>query len=57
MKVIWLYIVPAPLPITMVWLWKFAKILCWQKFFLHLWQDIIMYYILSEIIIFMKTNV
>ena len=47
MKVIWLYMVSAPPPITMAWregergdlIWKFAKILWWQNFFLHLWQD------------------
>ena len=40
MKVIWLYMVSAPLPLQ--WgdlIWKFAKILWWQNFFLHLWQD------------------
>ena len=39
--------VSAPPPITMAWregergdlIWKFAKILWWQNFFLHLWQD------------------
>ena len=48
MKVIWLYIVSAPSPppshITMGGrrgdlIWKFAKILWWQNFFLHLRQD------------------
>ena len=42
MKVIWLYMVSAPPPIVMVGgdlIWKFAKILWWQNFFLHLWQD------------------
>ena len=43
-KVIWLYIVSAPPPITMGaeegdLIWKFAKILWWQNFVLHLWQD------------------
>ena len=40
MKVIWLNIVSAPLPLQ--WgdlISKFAKILWWQNFFLHLWQD------------------
>ena len=40
MKLIWLYMVSAPLPIAMGWLiWKFVKSLWWQHFFLHLWQD------------------
>ena len=40
MKVTWLNIVSAPLPLQ--WgdlISKFAKILWWQNFFLHLWQD------------------
>ena len=49
MKAIWLYMVSAPPPTTMMGgegggggsylIWKFAKILWWQNFFLHLWQD------------------
>ena len=55
MKVIWLYTVSAVPPITITMrggggvsggqrgggdlIWKFAKILWWQNFFLHLWQD------------------
>ena len=49
MKVIWLYIISAPPHVTMEgWgggggggdlIWKFAKILWWQNYFLHLWQD------------------
>ena len=43
MKVIWLYMVSAHPPITMVGggdlIWKFTKILRWQNFFLHLRQN------------------
>ena len=44
MEVIWLYMVSGPPPITMGGrgddlIWKFAKILWLQIFFLHLWQD------------------
>ena len=43
MKVIWLYMVSAPPPITMVGggdlIWKFTDILRLQNFFLHLWQN------------------
>ena len=40
MKVFWLYMVSAPPLIAMGWLiWKFAKILWWQNFLVHLWQD------------------
>ena len=47
MKVIWLYMVSALPPITVGRgevrggdvIWKFAEILWWQNFFLHLWQD------------------
>ena len=46
MKVIWLEMVSPSPPITMGeeegggdLIWKFAKILHWQNFFLHLWQD------------------
>ena len=44
MKVIWLYLVSALLPLQ--WgegrrnlIWKFDKTFWWQNFFLHLWQD------------------
>ena len=45
MKLIWLYMVSAPPPITMGGgeggdlIWKFAKILWWKNFYLDLWQD------------------
>ena len=43
MKVIYLCMVSAPTPHPSLQLgdliWKLAKILWWQNFFLHLWQD------------------
>ena len=44
MNVIWLSWFLLPLPLQWGWegsalIWKFAKILLWQNFFLHLWQQ------------------
>ena len=38
-KAIWLYMISAPPPVTMVWVGGGGGSLGWQNLFLHLWQD------------------